>query len=94
MKLIQKSEAHSIGNPTGYKCLIADDTDMPKTGWSIELIGRIWSHVSNRGDIITKKESHKTLPISPSFDLKTVKVEYADYPLLMVTLSPATQSFL
>jgi hypothetical protein len=32
---------------TGYKCLIADDTDMPKTGWSIELIGRIWSHVTN-----------------------------------------------
>ena len=47
MKLIQKSEAHSIGNPTECKCLIADDTDMPKTGWSIELIGRIWSHVSN-----------------------------------------------
>jgi len=47
MKLIQQSEAHSIGNPTGCKCLIADDTDMPKTGWSIELIGRIWSHVSN-----------------------------------------------
>ena len=47
MKLIKKSEAHSIGNPTGCKCLIADDTDMPKTGWSIELIGRIWSHVSN-----------------------------------------------
>jgi hypothetical protein len=32
---------------TGYKCLIADDTDLPKTGWSIELIGRIWSHVTN-----------------------------------------------
>ena len=32
--------------PTGYKCLIADDTDLPKTGWSIELIGRIWSHVT------------------------------------------------
>jgi len=32
---------------TGYKCLIADDTDLPKTGRSIELIGRIWSHVTN-----------------------------------------------
>jgi hypothetical protein len=31
---------------TGYKCLIADDTDLPKTGWNIELIGRIWSHVT------------------------------------------------
>ena len=30
---------------TGYKCLIADDTDLPKTGWSIELIGRIWSFI-------------------------------------------------
>jgi len=39
--------ATSDEEPTGYKCLIADDTDLPKTGWSIELIGRIWSHVTN-----------------------------------------------
>ena len=29
------------------RCLIADDTDLPKTGMCIELIGRIWSHVKN-----------------------------------------------
>jgi hypothetical protein len=39
--------ATSAEQPTGYKCLIADDTDLPKTGWSLELIGRIWSHVTN-----------------------------------------------
>lgn len=39
--------ATSSEESTGYKCLIADDTDLPKTGWSIELIGRIWSHVTN-----------------------------------------------
>ena len=38
--------ATSAEESTGYKCLIADDTDLPKTGWSIELIGRIWSHVT------------------------------------------------
>ena len=36
----------SAEGSTGYKCLIADDTDLPKTGWNIELIGRIWSHVT------------------------------------------------
>ena len=54
MKLIQKSESHSIGSPTGCKCLIVDDTDMPKTGWNIELIGRIWSHVSNSSKLDCK----------------------------------------
>jgi len=39
--------ATSAEESTGCKCLIADDTDLPKTGWSIELIGRIWSHVTN-----------------------------------------------
>ena len=39
--------ATTAEQPNGYKCLIADDTDLPKTGRSIELIGRIWSHVSN-----------------------------------------------
>ena len=39
--------ATATEEPIGYKCLIADDTDLPKTGWSIELIGRIWSHVTN-----------------------------------------------
>lgn len=47
LKLIQKSKSHSASDGTGYTCLIADDTDLPKTGFSIELIGRIWSHVTN-----------------------------------------------
>lgn len=29
-------------------CLILDDTDLRKTGFKIELISRIWSHVENR----------------------------------------------
>ena len=51
MKLTHKSEVHSFGNLTGCKCLIADDTDMPRAGWSIELIDRKWSHVNNRNMI-------------------------------------------
>ena len=44
--LIRKTESKSTrnGNP---KCLIIDDTDLPKTGRKIELIGRIFSHVTH-----------------------------------------------
>lgn len=38
--------ATSAEGSSGPKCLIADDSDLPKTGSSIELIGRIWSHVT------------------------------------------------
>lgn len=31
----------------GIRCLIFDDTDLPKTGKHIEFIGRIWNHVFN-----------------------------------------------
>lgn len=43
--------ATSAEESNDYKCLIADDTDLPKTGWSIELIGRIWSHVTNNSKL-------------------------------------------
>ena len=32
----------------GISCLIADDTDLEKTGYQIEFIGKIWSHVFGR----------------------------------------------
>lgn len=47
LQLIRLATFRSSEEPKGLKCLIADDTDLPKTGRRIELIGRIWSHVSN-----------------------------------------------
>lgn len=47
LQLVGIAALTSTEDSTGYKCLIADDTDLPKTGWNIELIGRIWSHVTN-----------------------------------------------
>ncbi len=47
IQLIRLAKSRSTEGPTGLRCLIADDTDLPKTGRRIELIGRIWSHVSN-----------------------------------------------
>jgi hypothetical protein len=47
LQLIRLVTSRSSEEPNGLKCLIADDTDLPKTGRRIELIGRIWSHVSN-----------------------------------------------
>jgi len=36
------------------RCLIIDDTDLPKTGRCIELIGKIYSHVSHRSILALK----------------------------------------
>ena len=33
-------------------CMIVDDTDMPKTGRKGEMLGRVFSHVDNRGSIL------------------------------------------
>lgn len=46
-KLFKYSESNSnqSDNP---KCLIVDDTDFAKTGFKIERIGKIWSHVLNK----------------------------------------------
>ena len=32
--------------------MIVDDTDMPKTGRKGEMLGRVFSHVDNRGSIL------------------------------------------
>ena len=36
-------------------CMIVDDTDMPKTGKKGEMLGRVYSHVNNRGSILGHK---------------------------------------
>lgn len=69
IKLIRKSVSNSIGNPTGCKCLIVDDTDMPKTGWRIELVGRIWSHVSNSSKLGFKGLFLGTMMVKVFMDL-------------------------
>lgn len=43
-----KDKAHTdTGSPVTPSCLIVDDTDLPKTGRCMELMGRIYSHVSH-----------------------------------------------
>lgn len=42
---VQKENTLGVDNPP--RCLIVDDSDLPKTGRFIELIGRIYSHVSH-----------------------------------------------
>ena len=46
MQLIRKTQKNSDSNNDDTRCLIVDDTDLPKTGRCIELIGRIFSHVT------------------------------------------------
>jgi hypothetical protein len=36
------------GDDTSSRYLIFDDTVLPKTGKSIEKIGKVWDHVTNR----------------------------------------------
>lgn len=50
-KLIKQSETKTdltLKSDKRPRCLIIDDTDLPKTGRFIELIGRIYSHVNHR----------------------------------------------
>jgi len=47
MQLIRKVENNSELNNSNPRCLIIDDTDLPKTGRQIELIGEIYSHVTH-----------------------------------------------
>jgi Transposase DDE domain. len=47
-----RSDARNSEYPV---CLIADDTDMPKTGRKGEMLGRVFSHVENRGSILGHK---------------------------------------
>lgn len=46
IQLIRKVKKNSDLNNSNPSCLIVDDTDLPKTGRCIEMIGRIFSHVT------------------------------------------------
>lgn len=49
-KLIKQVESKaelSLESDKAPRCLIIDDTDLPKTGRFIELMGRVYSHVNN-----------------------------------------------
>lgn len=48
LKMIHLAEDKGEKSTDSHSCLIVDDTDLPKTGRCVELIGRIWSHVTNR----------------------------------------------
>ena len=52
-QLATKSESMVVSN-NPPRCLIVDDTDLPKTGRFIELIGKIYSHVSHRSVLAFK----------------------------------------
>ena len=45
LKRVEKSSYNNENNP--IRCLIADDTDLPKRGKCFELLSRIYSHVTN-----------------------------------------------
>lgn len=47
MQLIRKIQNNSDPDNSNPRCLIIDDTDLPKTGRYIELIGKIFSHVTH-----------------------------------------------
>jgi len=55
MQLIGKTAARSEQNDgTIPSCLIVDDTDLPKTGRRIELIGKVFSHVTKQSVLAFK----------------------------------------
>lgn len=55
MQLIGKTAMKSNQASTSLpRCLIIDDTDLPKTGRRIELIGRVFSHVTKRSILAFK----------------------------------------
>lgn len=55
-KLITGIAARTDARNSGFPvCMIVDDTDMPKTGRKGEMLGRVYSHVGNRGSIIGHK---------------------------------------
>lgn len=51
MQLIRKVQNKSDLDNTNPRCLIIDDTDLPKTGRAIELIGKIFSHVTHTASL-------------------------------------------
>ncbi|MHB1108570.1 MAG: hypothetical protein ACYCZ2_19610 [Lutibacter sp.] len=55
-QLIEKAsdKSNETGN-NGIRCLIVDDSDLPKTGRKIELIGRVFSHVKSKSILAFKR---------------------------------------
>ena len=51
MQLIRKVQNNSELDNSNPHCLIIDDTDLPKTGCQIELIGKIFSHVTHTSNL-------------------------------------------
>ena len=54
-KLVNSISIRSDGNSEFPVCMIADDTDLPKTGRKGEMLGRVYSHVDGRGSILGHK---------------------------------------
>ncbi len=48
LKFIKLVSAQGESNSSSPKCLIIDDSDLPKTGRYIEKVSRLWDHVSKR----------------------------------------------
>ena len=51
MQLIRKVQNNSELGNSNPRCLIIDDTDLPKTGRKIELIGKTFSHVTHTSNL-------------------------------------------
>lgn len=51
IQLIRKVQNNSELDNSNPRCLIIDDTDLPKTGRQIELIGKIFSHVTHTSNL-------------------------------------------
>ena len=55
MQLMRKTDKNSESSEhTKPRCLIIDDTDLPKTGKRIELIGKVFSHVTHQSVLAFK----------------------------------------
>jgi len=48
MKFIKLAASQGDNNSDAQRCLVFDDSDLPKTGRCIEKVSRIWDHVSRR----------------------------------------------
>jgi len=48
MKFIKLAATQGDNNSDAPRCLVLDDSDLPKTGRCIEKVSRIWDHVSRR----------------------------------------------
>ncbi|GAB1415584.1 hypothetical protein MASR2M117_09900 [Paludibacter sp.] len=51
MQMIRKVHRNSELSNSNPRCLIVDDTDLPKTGRKIEMIGKIFSHITHTSNL-------------------------------------------